>query len=29
VSMEGACAVWARFGGGGLADDVARELGII
>jgi len=29
VSMEGACAVWARFGGGGLAEDVARELGII
>lgn len=28
VSMEGACAVWARFGGGGLADDVAKALGL-
>lgn len=28
VSIEGACAVWARFGGGGLADDVARSLGL-
>jgi hydrogenase expression/formation protein HypD len=28
VSMEGACAVWARFGGGGLADEVAKALGL-
>lgn len=28
VSSEGTCAIWARFGGGGLADAVARELGI-
>ncbi|MGC8932853.1 MAG: hydrogenase formation protein HypD [Candidatus Methanodesulfokora sp.] len=27
VSMEGTCAVWARFGGGGLADEIAREIG--
>ncbi|MEZ0247811.1 MAG: hydrogenase formation protein HypD [Thermoproteus sp.] len=26
VSMEGACAVWARFGGGGLADEIAKSL---
>ncbi|HVP23297.1 MAG TPA: hydrogenase formation protein HypD [Conexivisphaerales archaeon] len=25
VSSEGTCAVWARYGGGGLADRVARE----
>ncbi len=29
VSMEGACAVWARFGGGGLAVDIARDLGLM
>ncbi|UNQ73836.1 hydrogenase formation protein HypD [Infirmifilum sp. NZ] len=28
VSLEGTCAVWARFGGGGVADDIARELGL-
>ncbi len=28
VSVEGACSVWARFGEGGLADEVARELGL-
>lgn len=28
VSSEGACAVWARFGGGGLAEEIARSLGI-
>jgi len=29
VSMEGTCAVWARFGGGGLAEEVAKDLGIL
>ena len=29
VSSEGTCAVWARFGGGGLAEDIARSLGIV
>ncbi|ADN51684.1 hydrogenase formation protein HypD [Vulcanisaeta distributa] len=29
VSMEGACAVWARFGGGGLALDIAKDLGLM
>lgn len=29
VSSEGACAVWARFGGGGLAEEIARSLGIV
>lgn len=29
VSSEGTCAIWARFGVGGLADDVARQLGIM
>jgi len=29
VSSEGACAVWARFGGGGLAEEIARSLGIM
>lgn len=28
VSLEGTCAVWARFGGGGVADEIARELGL-
>lgn len=28
VSLEGTCAVWARFGGGGLADDIARDIGL-
>ncbi|ABM80609.1 hydrogenase formation protein HypD [Hyperthermus butylicus] len=28
VSIEGTCSVWARFGGGGLADEIARELGL-
>lgn len=26
VSIEGTCAVWARFGGGGLAQEIAAEL---
>lgn len=26
VSSEGTCAIWARFGGGGLAEKVAREV---
>lgn len=26
VSMEGACAIWARFGGGGLAEEIAMEV---
>lgn len=29
VSIEGTCAVWARFGGGGLADVVGKELGLV
>ncbi len=29
VSQEGACSVWARYGGGGRAEEVARELGLI
>ena len=28
VSVEGTCAVWARFGGGGLAEELAEELGL-
>lgn len=28
VSSEGTCAIWARFGGGGLADTIAEELGL-
>ena len=28
VSIEGTCSVWARFGGGGLADEIAKELGL-
>jgi len=28
VSLEGTCAVWARFGGGGLAEEIAREIGV-
>jgi len=28
VSMEGACAIWARFGGGGLAEDIAKDIGV-
>lgn len=26
ASMEGACSVWARFGGGGLAEEIAKSL---
>lgn len=26
VSVEGTCSIWARFGGGGLADEIARSL---
>ncbi|GAB6148219.1 hydrogenase formation protein HypD [Stetteria hydrogenophila] len=29
VSVEGACSVWARFGGGGLAESVAKSLSLI
>ncbi len=29
VSSEGTCAIWAKFGGGGLAEEVGRELGVI
>ena len=28
VSLEGTCSVWARFGGGGVADELAKELGL-
>lgn len=28
VSLEGACAIWARFGSGGLADEIAKELSL-
>ncbi|MDK6028733.1 hydrogenase formation protein HypD [Ignisphaera sp. 4213-co] len=28
VSLEGACAIWARFGSGGLADEIAKDLGL-
>ncbi len=28
ASMEGACAVWARFGGAGLASEIARDAGV-
>ncbi len=28
VSLEGTCAVWARFGGGGLAEEIAKEVGV-
>jgi len=28
VSLEGTCAVWARFGGGGLAEEIARDIGV-
>ncbi|MEM4558441.1 MAG: hydrogenase formation protein HypD [Acidilobaceae archaeon] len=26
VSIEGTCSIWARFGAGGLADDIAKSL---
>jgi hydrogenase expression/formation protein HypD len=26
VSMEGTCSVWARFGGGGLANEIAKDI---
>ncbi len=29
VSSEGACAVWARFGGGGLANEIAKSLKLL
>ncbi len=29
VSSEGTCAVWARFGGGGVAEEVARDIGVL
>lgn len=28
VSMEGTCSVWARFGGAGLAEEIARDIGL-
>ncbi len=28
VSLEGTCSVWARFGGGGRADEIAKSLGL-
>jgi len=28
VSVEGTCAIWARFGGGGLAMEIAKEVGL-
>ncbi|MEB3764584.1 MAG: hydrogenase formation protein HypD, partial [Desulfurococcales archaeon] len=28
VSSEGACSVWARFGGGGLVEEIVRDLGL-
>ncbi|MFZ8795373.1 MAG: hydrogenase formation protein HypD [Acidilobaceae archaeon] len=28
VSVEGTCAIWARFGAGGLADVIARDVGL-
>ncbi len=28
VSSEGTCAIWARFGGGGLAEEIAKEVGV-
>ena len=28
VSMEGACSIWAKFGGSSLAMEIAREVGI-
>ncbi len=29
VSSEGTCSVWARFGGHGIAEEIARKLGIL
>lgn len=29
VSSEGTCAIWARFGGGGLAERLARDVGVV
>ncbi|MCX8196437.1 MAG: hydrogenase formation protein HypD [Acidilobaceae archaeon] len=29
VSMEGTCAIWARFGEGGVTEDMVRELGLL
>jgi len=28
VSVEGTCAIWARFGAGGLAEEVAKDIGL-
>lgn len=28
VSSEGACSVWARFGGGGLVEEIVKDLGL-
>ena len=29
VSDEGTCSIWARFGGGGLVEELAKEAGIL
>lgn len=29
VSIEGTCAIWARFGEGGLTEEMAKELGLL
>jgi len=29
VSIEGTCSIWARFGAGGLAEDIAKELNLV
>ncbi len=29
VSIEGTCSIWARFGAGGLANEIAKELGLL
>jgi hydrogenase expression/formation protein HypD len=28
VSIEGTCAIWARFGAGGLAEEIAKDVGL-
>ena len=28
VGSEGTCSIWARFGGGGLADEIAESIGL-
>lgn len=29
VSIEGTCSIWAKFGAGGLANEIAKELGLL